>query len=136
MNPLLWIISLPFRAGQRRWDRQNPSIQRPAPAASPPRVPAPNPGEGLPQVPPTPQGGKPSPGQHGGIITTVDIYADGRTEITDHRKGAAEIFPGDCPQCQDGACSLCGFYPVYDPARGRYAHRYQACPAHAEQVQP
>ena len=113
--------------------------QTPAPAASPPRAPGKTPAAGTPPIPREAAAPRPAPlpgPAHGGIVTTVDIYADGRTEITDHRKGTAEIFPGECPACQDGACSLCGFYPVYDRARGRVVHRYQECPAHAGERQP
>ncbi len=77
----------------------------------------------------------PAPGQpHGGDVKVVVVKADGRVETTDCRTGHTEIWPGDCGACAagEGACSLCAYWAVFDPLRGRWARRYQRCPAHQD----
>jgi hypothetical protein len=73
----------------------------------------------------------PHDGGHGGTVTTVEIMRCGRTILTDHDKGKAEILHGDtdCPDCND-CCYLCGYYLRFDPPAGRWVPWYERCPAH------
>ena len=109
----------------------------PAPEAVPPRVPEPAPVPGQPEppsahgLPPRPAPA-PAPGGHGGDVTTVVIKRCGYMIITDHDKGEAEIYHGECDTCDAaGKCHLCGFYMQFDQARRRWVQRYERCPAHA-----
>ena len=129
------------RAGERlnavQDEYKHPAAGTPDPpqvAAIPPPAPLPGPAleRAVPDVPP-------APGQddlHGGTVTTVTIKRCGWMRITDHDKGEAEEFRGECAECDKDKCHLCGFYQVFDPFRSRWVQRWQRCPAHAEQVQP
>lgn len=87
MNPLLWVISLPFHAGMRRWAAQNPSIKPPAPVTDPVPGAGTSPGEGrtggASQDVPT---GPPSPGPCNGHLElmTFDYDCGCRTYYDPH----------------------------------------------------
>ena len=75
-----------------------------------------------------------SPPDHGGDVKVIVVKRDGRVETTDCATGHTEIWPGDCAECTtgQGMCSLCAYWTVFDPLRGRWVRRYQRCPAHAD----
>ncbi len=78
----------------------------------------------------------PAPGHkdHGGDVKIIVVKGDGRVETTDCATGHTEIWPGDCGACatEEGICALCAYWTVFDPLRGRWARRYQRCPAHQD----
>ena len=109
----------------------------PAPGAEP----APVPGSAIPPQALAAEPGRPpvrpapAPGQpHGGDVKIIVVKGDGRVETTDCATGHTEIWPGDCEDCTtgQGTCSLCAYWTVFDPLRGRWARRYQRCPAHQD----
>jgi hypothetical protein len=65
--------------------------------------PHPVPGAGAP--PGGPSAGAPLPALpgtgHGGLIKRIDVYADCRTEVTDHRDRSRDVvLPGSCADCR------------------------------------
>ncbi len=106
--------------------------QAPAQASPPGPGQAPVPGSA---TPPARQRQLPAPAPgHGGDVKVIVVKGDGRVETTDCATGHTEIWPGDCGACAtgEGACSLCAFWTVFDPLRGRWVRRYQRCPAHTD----
>ena len=52
-----------------------------------------------PQASPPAAGTTPVPDYHGGLVVSIDIYADDRIVTTYHQQDRMEVHPGGCPDC-------------------------------------